>query len=418
MTTSKQEQRLQRRYLSLDDFEAAARRRLPRILYGYISGGVETDASLRDNRDAFAEWGFLPRVLKDVAQRSTATSLFGQAHALPFGIAPMGASAMSGYRADLVYARAAKELGMPMILSGASLIRLEEVQAVGAASWYQAYLPGDPAKIGALVDRVARAGYDTFVLTVDVQVPGNRENNFRNGYRLPLRPGPRLAWQGLTHPRWLFGTGLRTLLRHGVPHFENMEATRSGPVLSARGNPADWTRADLTWAHVAEIRARWQGRFLLKGILAAEDAHIAREHGVDGVIVSNHGGRQLDGTISPLRALPGVAAAAGDMTVIYDGGIRRGSDLLKAYAFGAQFVFLARPFLYAAAAEGLAGVRHAARLLQAEIMRNMAMLGIVRPAEMTPALLMRLGGRDPDRASFGADPVLVEGARAPVRAYP
>src|SRR5688500_12263741 len=138
MTTSKQEQRLQRRYLSLDDFEAAARRRLPRILYGYISGGVETDASLRDNRDAFAEWGFLPRVLKDVAQRSTATSLFGQAHALPFGVARMGASVMSGCRADLVCARAAKELGMPMILSGASLIRLEEVQAVGAASWYQA----------------------------------------------------------------------------------------------------------------------------------------------------------------------------------------------------------------------------------------------------------------------------------------
>jgi L-lactate dehydrogenase (cytochrome) len=408
--------RLQRRYLSLDDFEKAAQRHLPRLLFGFVSGGVETDASLRDNRDAFAEWGFIPRVLTDVSARSVGATLFGQSHRLPFGIAPMGASAMSAYRADLVYAEAAKSLGMPMILSGASLIRLEEVRAVGAESWYQAYLPGDPAKIDALVDRVARAGYGTFVLTVDVQVPGNRENNFRNGYRLPLRPGPRLAWQGITHPRWLFGTGLRTLLRHGVPHFENMEATRSGPVLSARGNPANWTRANLTWAHVAAVRARWPGRFLLKGILAAEDARIAREHGVDGVIVSNHGGRQLDGTVSPLRALPAVAAAAGDMAVIYDGGIRRGTDLLKAYALGAQFVFLARPFLYAAATEGLDGVRHAATLLEAEISRNLAMLGVMHPAAMTPALLRGLRGPDPAPASAGNADGLLEAPRASVRA--
>ncbi|HEY4254129.1 MAG TPA: alpha-hydroxy acid oxidase [Roseomonas sp.] len=392
MTTSKQEQRLQRRYLSLDDFEKAARRRLPRILFGYVSGGVETDAAVRDNRDAFAEWGFVPRVLCDSSRRSTATALFGREHALPFGIAPMGASAMSGYRADLRYAQAAKALDMPMILSGASLIPLEDIRAVGATSWYQAYLPGDDAKMAALLDRVERAGYDTLAVTVDVQVPGNRENNIRNGYRLPLEPSPRLAWQGITHPRWLIGTGLRTLINHGIPHFENMEATRSGPVLSGRNNPSEWTRANLTWDHVARIRARWPGKFVLKGILAAEDARLAREHGVDGIMVSNHGGRQLDGAISPLRALPAVKAAAGDMLVIYDGGIRRGSDLLKAYAFGADFVFLARPFLYAAATEGLAGIRHAAALLQAEIMRNMAMLGITRPTEMTPDLLLRLRG--------------------------
>lgn len=383
-----------RRFLSLEDFERAARRHLPRMLHGFISGACETDASLRDNRDAFAELGFVPRVLVDTAGRSTVTELLGRRYAAPFGIAPMGASALSAYRGDLVFARAAAAAGLPNILSGSSLIPLEEVRAEGPTSWYQAYLPGDPSRIEPLVDRVAAAGFDTFVLTVDVPVSANRENNVRNGYSLPLRPNPWLAWEGITHPRWLFGTALRTLFKHGMPHFENMDAYRGPPVLSRDLVRAVGRRDGLAWEHLKLIRDRWDGYLVVKGVMSPEDARMAREHGADGVIVSNHGGRQLDGTASPLRVLPAVAAEAGGMAVMLDGGVRRGTDILKALALGARFVFIGRPFICAAAVRGEPGVRHALLLLWEELHRNMAMLGINALGEAGPEMLLRLRGGD------------------------
>ena len=377
-------------YLSLEDFERAARRRLPRMLYGFVSGAAETDASLRDNREAFQDFGFVPRVLADVSGRHTQVELLGRRYAAPFGIAPMGASALSAYRGDLVFARAAAAAGIPMVLSASSLIPMEAVAAEAPGGWYQAYLPGEPARIEALVERVAAAGFGTFVLTADVPVAANRENNVRNGYSLPLRPNLRLAWEGLTHPRWLFGTALRTLRNHGMPHFENMDATRGPPVLSSNLVRAIGRRDGLSWEHLALIRARWPGQLLVKGILSGEDAAIARDCGADGVIVSNHGGRQLDGTISPLRVLPEVVAAAAGMAVLYDGGIRRGTDVLKALALGAQFVLVGRPFLYAAAVAGEAGVRHAIALLWEEIHRNMAMLGVTKLGQVGPEHLRRI----------------------------
>jgi L-lactate dehydrogenase (cytochrome) len=380
-----------RRILSLDDFERAARRHLPRMLYGFVSGAAETDSSLRDNRAAFGELGFVTRVLADVTERQTGRALLGRRHAAPFGIAPMGASALSAYRGDLVFARAAAAANIPMILSASSLIPLEDVRAEGPTAWYQAYLPGEAGRIEALVDRVLAAGYDTFVLTADVPVSANRENNVRNGYSLPLRPNLRLAWEGISHPRWLFGTALRTLKNHGMPHFENMDATRGPPVLSSNLIRAIGRRDGLAWEHLALIRARWPGHLLVKGILSAEDARIARDHGADGVIVSNHGGRQLDGAVAPLRVLPEIAQAAGGMAVILDGGIRRGTDVLKALALGADFTFLGRPFLYAAAVGGEAGLRHAITLLWEEIHRDMAMLGITDLAQLSPEFLRRLG---------------------------
>jgi L-lactate dehydrogenase (cytochrome) len=380
-----------RRILSLDDFEQAARRHLPRMLYGFVSGAAETDSSLRDNRAAFGELGFVTRVLADVTERQTGRALLGRRHAAPFGIAPMGASALSAYRGDLVFARAAAAANIPMILSASSLIPLEDVRAEGPTAWYQAYLPGEAGRIEALVDRVLAAGYDTFVLTADVPVSANRENNVRNGYSLPLRPNLRLAWEGISHPRWLFGTALRTLKNHGMPHFENMDATRGPPVLSSNLIRAIGRRDGLAWEHLALIRARWPGHLLVKGILSAEDARIARDHGADGVIVSNHGGRQLDGAVAPLRVLPEIAQAAGGMAVILDGGIRRGTDVLKALALGADFTFLGRPFLYAAAVGGEAGLRHAITLLWEEIHRDMAMLGITDLAQLSPEFLRRLG---------------------------
>jgi L-lactate dehydrogenase (cytochrome) len=277
-----------------------------------------------------------------------------------------------------------------MAMSGSSLIPLEEVALANPAAWFQAYLPGDDTRIAALVDRVARAGFATLVVTIDVAVLSNRENNVRAGFSTPLRPTLRLAWDGITHPRWLFGNALKTLMRHGMPHFENNFAERGAPILS-RNVERDLTgRAHLDWGHLERIRARWKGRLVVKGVMHPEDARIARESGVDGVIVSNHGGRQLDGTVSGLRTLAAIAAQKAGMAVMMDGGIRRGTDVLKALALGADFVWVGRPFNYAAAVAGEAGVAHAIAILGGEVDRDMALIGVNRLDELGPERLMRL----------------------------
>ncbi|RDI59751.1 alpha-hydroxy acid oxidase [Microvirga subterranea] len=382
-----------RRILSLDDFENEARRHLPRPIFGYVSGAAETNASLRDNRSAFRELGFLPRVLVDVSKRTQKVELFGRAYAAPFGIAPMGISALSAYRGDLVLAQAAGRANIPMVMSGSSLIRLEDVVKANPEAWFQAYLPGEPDRILGLLERVERAGFGTLVLTVDTAVLANRENNVRAGFSTPLRPSLRLAWDGMIRPNWTLNTFLRTLLKHGMPHFENSYATRGAPIL-ARSVMRDFGAKDhLNWRHLELIRERWKGCLVIKGIMSKEDACTARDSGVDGIIVSNHGGRQLDGTVSPLRALPMIVDAVGaTIPVMMDGGVRRGSDVLKAIALGAAFVFVGRPFVYAAAIGGEAGVSHAINILASEISRNMGLLGINSLDEMHPDRLLRLSG--------------------------
>ena len=381
------------RILKLDDFEAAARKHLPRPLFSYVSGGVEDFVSLRDNRTAFEEWGFLPRVLVGVGSRTPAVELLGRRYAQPFGIGPMGISAMTGYRGDLVLARCAADAKIPMVMSGSSLIRLEEIIAANPDAWFQAYLPGDLTRIDALIERVAKAGYRTLMVTVDTPATPNREHNTRSGFTSPLRPSLRLAWDGLVRPRWLFGTFGRTLLRHGMPHFENSYATRGVAILS-RGVARDFgERGHLDWSHVARVRAAWRGQLVIKGILHPEDARLARDHGADAIVVSNHGGRQLDGAVSALRVLADVVPACGETPVMMDGGIRRGTDVLKALALGARFVWVARPFNYAAAIGGEAGVRHAIALLASEIDRDMAMLGVNRVSELSPRFLRALPGQ-------------------------
>jgi L-lactate dehydrogenase (cytochrome) len=379
--------------LALDDFEAAARRHLPRPVFGYVAGAAETDWTLADNRRAFGEYGFLPRMLVDVSKRSARTTLFGQAYSAPFGIAPLGISALYAYRGDLVLAAAAARANVPMAMSGSSLIPLEAVAAASPATWFQAYLPGDDSAIVALIERVARAGFRTLVVTVDSQVAGNRENNVRAGFSTPLRPTLRLAWDGLSHPRWLFQTFLRTLVRHGMPHFENNFATRGAPILSSSVLRDYSARGHLHWAHWRMIRHMWSGRLLIKGILDKADAQRASDEGADGIIVSNHGGRQLDGAVSALRVLPGIVAACPDVPVMLDGGVRRGTDVLKALALGARFVFVGRPFAYAAAIGGVDGVLRAIALLREEIERDMAMLGINDLRELHPGWLVRIRGR-------------------------
>jgi len=374
--------------LSLNDFEGAARRKLPRPMFGFIAGAAEDNRSLDDNHAAFNDYRFLTRVLVDVARRSQQTELFGKSYASPFGIAPVGISALLAYRGDIVLAQAGQAANIPAIMSGSSLIPMEEVAAAAPGTWFQAYVPADQARIDGLIDRVARAGFETLVITVDIPVWANRENNIRAGFTTPLRPSLRLAWDGLIRPRWLLGTFARTLLTHGMPHFENSFATRGAPILSRNAIRDTTGRDHLNWENIARIRRRWSGPMVLKGILHPDDAQRARQLGADGIIVSNHGGRQLDGATAPLRVLPRILDAVGDLPVMMDGGIRRGSDVLKALALGAKMVFAGRPFMYAAAADGAPGVSRAIQLLRDEVDRNMAMLGINRLGELDQTFLL------------------------------
>jgi L-lactate dehydrogenase (cytochrome) len=375
--------------LSLDDFERAARSHLPAPVFAYISGAVERNHSLRANAASFEQYEFLPRMLVDISQRTTAATVLGRRWSAPFGIAPMGISALSAYRGDLVLTQAAAAENVPMIMSGSSLIRLEEIVAANPEAWFQAYLPGDEANIVALVERVRMAGYRTLVITVDASIASNRENNIRAGFSTPLRPSVSLAWQGLTHPRWLFGTFLRTIAQHGMPHFENNYARRGAPILSPSVERDFSGRGHLNWQHVRMIRRMWPGQLVIKGLLDVRDARIAVAAGADGIIVSNHGGRQLDGTVAPLRVLPQIVDACPEVPVMIDSGFRRGTDVLKALALGAKFVFIGRPFNYAAAVAGEAGVRKAITLLREEVSRNMAMLGVNSLAELDASYLLR-----------------------------
>ena len=377
------------RYLSLDDFERVARRRLPRMIHGYVAGAVETGAGLRFSREGYDALALRPRVLVDVSDRSIATELFGKRYAAPFGVAPVGGSAMIAYRGDLALAEAARAANVPMVMSASSLIKLEEVKAANPDAWFQAYLAGDLARIEPMIDRVAAAGYETLVLTVDTPMLGNRENNTRNGFSMPLKITPRVVLDSALHPWWSLGVIVRTFVNHGMPRFENMEAQQGPPMFSQNFARNFGARDRLCWDHARAIRRRWKGRFVIKGILSPEDARIARDIGCDGIIVSNHGGRQLDYAVAPIRALPGIVDVAGDMPVMIDGGIRRGTDVIKALALGAKFVFLGRPMIFAAFLGGAAGVGHAMRLLYEEIDRDMAMLGINRLDELTPETVLR-----------------------------
>lgn len=368
--------------LSLDDFERRAQRLLPRSIFGYVSGGVETDTTLRANRRVFENISFQPRVLRDVSSRSMATTLFGETYKIPFGIAPMGFSALVAFDGDVCLAKAASAAGSFAICSAASLTPLERVASQGGNRWFQAYIPGDEPRIGALLDRITKAGFDHLVVTADTPVAGNRENNARNGFDAPFRVTPQLTWQGITHPRWTLGTLGREILTRGMPHFENMEAVQGPPLFSRDLVRSTIGRDRLNWDSIRFIRKVWKGKLVIKGVLHPQDARMAQELGCDGIIVSNHGGRQLDGTISTLAALPAIRREVPEMTVMFDSGIRRGTDVLKAIMLGADFVFVGRPFLYAAATHGEQGVAHAMRLLAEEVDRDMAFMGITTPREI------------------------------------
>lgn len=370
-----------RRALNLEDFGRLARPRLPRAVHGYVANGVEDDAARANNRAAFREWRMVTRVLRDVSKRSLETTLFGRRYDAPVGIAPMGSSAVIAFDGDNRLAAAARAANIPFMLTANSITPMEEVAQANPDIWFASYQSPDPAKVERMVARVAAAGVEVYVVTVDVPVASNRESDRRAGFSMPLRPTPRLALDGLLHPRWLVGTAARTLRQRGMPVIANVEADGGIGILS-RAVPGITGRSDFTWETIELIRRLWKGPLVVKGILSAEDARLARERGVDGIVVSNHGGRQLDAAVSPLEVLPEIKAASGSMAVLIDSGFRRGTDVLMALALGADFVFLGRPFIFACALAGEAGVRHAVSLLAREIDIDLALLGLTNPGEI------------------------------------
>lgn len=375
------------RALNLLDFEKSAQQTLPRAVFSYIQNGAEDEVTLKRNRSAFDRYAFIPKMLQDVSGRHQKTTIFGHEYDAAFGISPVGLGALYHYQGDIELACAAARRNVPYILSGASLTRLEHVAEAAPQSWFQAYLPGSTVEVKRLLDRVERAGYKTLVITVDIPVSVNPDRYIRNGFSSPLRPSLNLALQGLARPRWLFGTFLRSLVNNGMPHLENWRADRGAPVLSAAVQKDTANRDCFTWDHIREARDFWKGNLVIKGILSADDATTCAEIGADGIIVSNHGGRQIDGAIQSLDMLPEIVRAVPDLVVMMDSGVRRGSDVLKALALGAKCVFAGRPYNYALACAGGVGVSHALEIMYSEIHRNMALLGLKHPSEATPALL-------------------------------
>ena len=372
---------------NLHDVERLARRALPRPIFGYIDHVAEDGRTQRANLTAFDAYRFMPKAFVNVSQIDLHTELFGKRYAVPFGIAPMGISALSTYQGDLVLARAAAQRNIPMIMSGSSLVPMEDVAKVEGADWFQAYLPGTPEGIEALLERIKRAGFKKLVVTLDYPVPPNPDNFRRSGFSSPLEPTLRLAIDGLMRPGWLCNTFLRTLWKQGMPHFENNHAERGAPVISRQAARDFSGRRHFDWGYLDLVRRLWPDTLIVKGVLNPEDAVRARQAGVDGIILSNHGARQLDSTISPLQVLPEIKRRVSDIPIMIDSGFRRGTDVIKALALGADFVFVGRPFNYAAAVAGQAGVEHIADLLQREVERNMALLGLTSLSQLNRSCL-------------------------------
>ena len=380
-------------YLSLADFESAARRRLPRAVYGFVSGGSEQEQSLQENRAAFARLGFLPRGLRGADRRDPGRTLWGRAYQAPFGIAPMGIAGMCRQGADLDLARAAHAAGLPFILSGSSNVPLEDILPQAPGTWYQGYFPGDTARLERILQRLRAARVEVLVVTIDTCVAGNRENNARRGFTVPFALSPALMADGLAHPRWLLDVFARTLATTGVPRWCNLYEEIGCRITEEPAHGFRTGRDLLGWEHIAWLRERWPGPLVVKGVMHPDDARQAVRHRLDGVIVSNHGGRQLDGALAPLQVLPEIVAAVPQgFPVMVDGGFRRGSDVLKAVALGARMVFVGRPFMYATAVGGQPALAHAIGLLRAEIERDMALLGCASLDELTGAFLRAIAG--------------------------
>lgn len=377
---------------STDDYRRIAERRLPRALFDYIDGGAGAERSLSANADDFGRLRLKQRVMRDVSALDTATTLFGEGWSMPLALAPIGMGGMMRKRAEVQAVKAADAIGVPFCLSTVAICSIEEVaKAARRPFWFQLYMLKDRGAVRNLVERAQNAGVNTLVFTVDLAVVGARYRDIRNGLSGgggtfgKLRAG---LIDYLLHPRWLIDVGVG-----GKPHvFGNL----SDYVPDAT-TPSDfraWVDRQFdpsaTWKDVERLRADWKGQFIVKGVLTPEDARAAVDAGADGVIVSNHGGRQLDGVASGIATLPAIAAAlAGRAKVLVDGGVRGGQDVLRAIAAGADAALIGRPWIYALAAGGEAGLKRHLSLVMHDLRVAMALTGVTRIGDVGPEILDR-----------------------------
>jgi (S)-mandelate dehydrogenase len=376
------------RAVSIEDLRGLAKRRLPRAIFDFFDGGAEDEVTLRENRAAFERVRLLPRVLVNVAQVDTQIELFGRALPLPLAIAPTGGISAGRAGAELILARAAKAYGVPFTLATPAAFTMERVaEEVGGRLWFQLYAVRNKEFREKLLARASAAGYEAVLVTVDLPVSGKRERDPRNGFHTPYSPSWRNSRDVLLKPAWLL-----EIMRHGLPgmaHFVDYQfSTPKGTdIVTAVGREMD---AGLDWEALKRLRDLWPRKLLLKGVERPDDAERAVAEGCDGIVVSNHGGRQLDGAAATLDALPEIARTVGSKTtVLLDGGVRRGVDILKARALGAHAVLTGRATLFGAMAAGEPGARRALEILSSELQRAMQLCGARSVAQIGPHLVQR-----------------------------
>lgn len=375
---------------SIADLRRLARRRLPRGVFDFFDGGAEDETTLRGNREGFERIRLRPRLLVDVQQPDLATTILGLRAAAPIVIAPTGAIGAGWPNADVAIAKAAARLGIPYTLSTTATNTIEEIaQQAGGRLWFQLYVLRDVAFRQKLVERAAAAGYEGLVVTLDLAAAGKRERDLRNRFTVPLRANWTTVRDFASHPGWCW-----QMLRHGQPRFENLAGFEGAtdPKAAIAAKVAQSLDASFDWAALQRLRDAWPGKLLVKGVARGEDAARLAGLGVDAVWVSNHGGRQLDGAIATADALPEVAqAVAGRVPILVDSGVRRGVDIVKAVALGAQAVAIGRATLYGAAAAGEAGAERALAILTEELRRAMQLCGTPRISDIGPELLQGQG---------------------------
>lgn len=360
--------------LTIEDLKKMARRRVPKMFFDYIDSGALTEQTYRDNESDFHKIKLKQRVGRSLRDLTMRSKMVGQDFSMPFGLAPTGLTGMQYPEGEIAVARAAHKAGIPYTLSTMSICSIEDVaDAVSEPFWFQLYVMRDRNFLNGLIDRAKAAECSALVITMDLQLLAQRHKDIRNGMSVPPQLRFQHLWQMAMRPRWclgMLGTDKRTF-RNVVGHAPDVRNLKTlGPWTEEQFDP------DLNWDAVGEIKDRWGGKVIVKGVLDPEDAQMAVDAGADGVIVSNHGGRQLDGAWSSIRMLPQVVEALGAQTEIYmDGGINTGIDIARALALGAHGVFVGRAFLYGLAAGGEAGVSRAIDILGAELEKTMAFCG-------------------------------------------
>ena len=362
---------------NIADLREIALRRVPQGMFEFVDRGSEDEVALRNNRAAFERIRLMPRTLVDVSARSQEIELFGHRQPMPIAIAPTGSAGLMWYEGEIALARAAAAAGIPFTLATGSMTAMERIAAeAGGRLWFQLYMWPDRSLSHRLVERARAAGFEALMVTVDGAVPGNREYNQRNGFTVPFTFTRRNVSDVLMHPEWLLGVLARYVLTTGMPRYENYPGERKRRITAQPMGKGMLLNDSLNWDDLRELRRRWPHTLIVEGILHPQDARFAADCGADGIVVSNHGGRNLDSSMAPIEVLPDVVEAVGKrITVIVDSGFRRGSDVVKALALGARAVLIGRPTLYGTAAGGEAGAARAIDIFREEIDRVLALLG-------------------------------------------